>query len=76
MEIPSPQIDGSEACVMPPEYEEYMIRKILWQEAGLHYDDTPLHVATEHIAFRELESKHPYRQERARRESERRQRVN
>ena len=67
MEIPTEQPDGSEACVMPPEYEEYMLRKVLWQEAGLHYEDTPLEVTKEHMTFRSLEAEHPYRQQKAQR---------
>ena len=76
MEIPTIQPDGSEQCVMPSEYEEYVLRKIMWTEAGLHYDDTPAHVTAEHIAFRELEAKHPYRQQKAQQEAQRKQRVN
>ena len=66
MEIPTVQPDGSEACVMPPEYEEYTLRKVLWQEAGLHYDDTPIETVAQHMTFRALEQQHPYRQQRAR----------
>lgn len=65
MEIPTIQSDGSEACVMPTEYEEYTLRKVLWQEAGLHYDDTPVETTAQHMSFRALEQQHPYRFERA-----------
>ena len=71
MEIPTVQADGSEVCVMPPEYEEYRMRRLLWQEHGLHYEDTPNMTIAEIIAFGQLEQQHPYRFQRAQREAQR-----
>lgn len=61
MEIPTPQPDGTETLVMPPEYEEFASRRMLWQEFGLHYDDTPLVEIAQAMTFRALERKHPRR---------------
>ena len=74
MEIPNTiDADGKEACFMPLAYETFAMRRLLWRELGLRYDDMEHREILETMKFMDLERKHPYRQERARKEAERKQ---
>lgn len=49
------------ASAMPPAYERHALRRIFWNEYGLHYDDLPRGEVDEALLFRELERQHPQR---------------
>lgn len=55
------QAGGKALCVAPPEYEHLAMRRLLWQQVGLQYDDLPRDEAQEIALMLELERAHPQR---------------
>ena len=45
----------------PVEYERFALRRLFWQDLGLHFDEVSHQEAQEAVTFLALERQHPHR---------------